>query len=151
MANENGVTRVALQLRHMRERAGLTQAELAAKVGTRQSAIARLESMSYGKFSISMLQKIADYFDVVAWVEFAPYSSFLRRTANLSPHAITPKPYTEEFDGDGNPLPGLMLAFDGSAICRSHYIAAEPTPGARWNIVLESAGSSRVYGITEHA
>ena len=41
---------------------GITQAELAKKIGTKQSAIARLESGTYNP-TISFLQKIADALD----------------------------------------------------------------------------------------
>lgn len=126
VAREHVTNRVAIQLRTLRENAGLTQAELARRIGTRQSVIARLESMSYGKFSISTLQKVADYFDVVAWVEFAPWSSLLRRTADLSPKSLTPASYSEEFDVQGEPSLNLTLSFDGSTICQSNYSGTTP-------------------------
>lgn len=50
---------LALLVREMRENAGLTQTELAKKVGTTQSAIARLENAEYGGHSLSMLERIA--------------------------------------------------------------------------------------------
>lgn len=97
MAEQNAMTRVATQVRLMRERAGLSQAELAEKIGTKQGAIARLESMSYGKFSVATLHKIAAYFDVAVWVEFVPFSTLLERTSDLSAKALTPATYSEEF------------------------------------------------------
>jgi ribosome-binding protein aMBF1 (putative translation factor) len=42
-----------------RTRAGLTQKQLAEKIGTQQSVIARLEDADYEGHSLSMLQKIA--------------------------------------------------------------------------------------------
>lgn len=42
-----------------RTRAGLTQEQLAERIGTKQSAIARLEDAEYEGHSLSMLQKIA--------------------------------------------------------------------------------------------
>ena len=39
--------------------AGLTQRELADRVGTTQSVIARLEDADYAGYSLSMLQRIA--------------------------------------------------------------------------------------------
>lgn len=45
-----------------RMKKGLTQAELARKIGTRQSAISRLESGAYNP-SLSFLQKIANAMD----------------------------------------------------------------------------------------
>jgi ribosome-binding protein aMBF1 (putative translation factor) len=50
---------LAMLLREMREAAGLTQSELARKVGTTQSAIARLEDAEYVGHSLTMLQRIA--------------------------------------------------------------------------------------------
>lgn len=100
------MTRIAIQIRLMREKAGLSQAELAEKIGTKQGAIARLESMTYGKFSISMLQRIAEYFDVVAWVEFAPFSTFVNRTQDLSAAALTPASYDEDL---GKAMPNSLV------------------------------------------
>lgn len=106
MAQEDTMTRIAIQIRLMREKAGLSQAELAEKIGTKQGAIARLESMTYGKFSISMLQRIAEYFDVVAWVEFAPFSTFVNRTQDLSAAALTPASYDEDL---GKAMPNSLV------------------------------------------
>jgi ribosome-binding protein aMBF1 (putative translation factor) len=50
---------LALLVREMREDAGLTQAELARKVGTTQSVIARLEDAEYAGHSLTMLERIA--------------------------------------------------------------------------------------------
>jgi ribosome-binding protein aMBF1 (putative translation factor) len=50
---------LALLIREMREDAGLTQTELAKKVGTTQSVIARLEDAEYAGHSLTMLERIA--------------------------------------------------------------------------------------------
>lgn len=50
---------LALLVREMREDAGLTQAELAKKVGTTQSVVARLEGAEYAGHSLTMLERIA--------------------------------------------------------------------------------------------
>ena len=50
---------LALLVREMRENAGLTQTELARKVGTAQSVIARLEDAEYTGHSLTMLERIA--------------------------------------------------------------------------------------------
>lgn len=42
-----------------RNKAGLSQAELAERIGTKQSAISRLEDADYEGHSLSMLQRIA--------------------------------------------------------------------------------------------
>ena len=50
---------LALLVREMREDAGMTQAELAKKIGTTQSVIARLEDAEYTGHSLPMLERIA--------------------------------------------------------------------------------------------
>jgi ribosome-binding protein aMBF1 (putative translation factor) len=50
---------LALLVREMREDAALTQAELARKVGTTQSVIARLEDAEYTGHSLTMLERVA--------------------------------------------------------------------------------------------
>ena len=50
---------LALLVREMREDAGLTQTELARKVSTTQSVIARLEDAEYTGHSLAMLERIA--------------------------------------------------------------------------------------------
>ncbi len=50
---------LALLVREMREDAGLTQVELAKKIATTQSVIARLEDAEYAGHSLSMLERIA--------------------------------------------------------------------------------------------
>lgn len=50
---------LALLVREMREDAGLTQTQLARKVGTTQSVIARLEDAEYTGHSLTMLERIA--------------------------------------------------------------------------------------------
>ena len=47
-------------IRELREEAGLTQSELARRVGTTQSVISRLESDDYEGHSLSMLSRIAE-------------------------------------------------------------------------------------------
>ena len=50
---------VALQITKLREEAGLSQKELAKRLGTTQQQISRLESPSYEGHSLSMLRRVA--------------------------------------------------------------------------------------------
>ena len=51
---------VAFQLAALRKKAGLSQKELAQRVGTSQQQISRLESTSYEGHSLSMLRRVAE-------------------------------------------------------------------------------------------
>jgi len=50
---------VSLQLTRLREQAGLSQKELAARLDTTQQQISRLESPAYEGHSLSMLRRVA--------------------------------------------------------------------------------------------
>jgi ribosome-binding protein aMBF1 (putative translation factor) len=50
---------IASQIYNLRKRAGLSQRQLAAKVGTTASVICRLEDSDYQGHSLSMLKRIA--------------------------------------------------------------------------------------------
>jgi ribosome-binding protein aMBF1 (putative translation factor) len=52
-------TQLADQIAELREKRGWTQADLARKVGTTQSGIARLENPSYRNYSLKTLEKVA--------------------------------------------------------------------------------------------
>lgn len=60
VARERFNANVASVIYAMREEAGLTQRELAKRIGTHQSVIARLEDADYDSHSLRMLERIAD-------------------------------------------------------------------------------------------
>lgn len=55
-----------------RERAGLTQTELAKRIGTKQPALSRLESGGFEKATVETLKKIADALDARLVVKLQP-------------------------------------------------------------------------------
>lgn len=63
---------VALQLAALREKAGLSQKDLARKLRTTQQHISRLESPSYEGHSLSMLRRVAEALGASLRVSFAP-------------------------------------------------------------------------------
>lgn len=62
---------VARMIRDLRERAGLSQGELAELIGTGQSAISRLEDADYEGHSLRMLQRVADALEQKLIVELS--------------------------------------------------------------------------------
>jgi len=61
---------VAVQLSALRREAGLSQKELAVRVGTSQQQISRLESPAYEGHSLSMLRRVAEVLGASLRVEF---------------------------------------------------------------------------------
>jgi len=63
---------VALQIAALREKAGLTQKELAKKLKTSQQQISRLESPAYEGHSLNMLRRVAHALNAEVKVVFEP-------------------------------------------------------------------------------
>jgi len=63
---------VALQLVALREKAGLSQKDLARKLRTSQQNISRLESPSYEGHSLSMLRRVTDVLGATLHVTIVP-------------------------------------------------------------------------------
>lgn len=61
---------IARKIYDLRTKAGLTQQELAARVGTTKSAISRLEDADYDGHSLSMLKRIAEALDKRVQIRF---------------------------------------------------------------------------------
>lgn len=63
---------LARKLHDLRTQAGLSQRELAQKIGTSASAICRLEDADYEGHSLSMLKRIAEALDQRVEIRFVP-------------------------------------------------------------------------------
>jgi predicted transcriptional regulator len=63
---------IARNIYKLRTKAGLTQQELADRVGTSKSAICRLEDADYEGHSLSMLKRIAEALDKRVEIRFLP-------------------------------------------------------------------------------
>jgi DNA-binding XRE family transcriptional regulator len=72
---------IARRLYALRIRAGLTQSQLAERVGTTASVISRLENADYEGHSLSMLRRVANALGKDIDVRFV-----VRRVAEMPPH-----------------------------------------------------------------
>jgi transcriptional regulator with XRE-family HTH domain len=72
-------------IRKLREAAGLTQAELAERLGTTQSVISRLESDDYEGHSLSMLNRIGAALNCRLTVGLAPERSEMATVRESAP------------------------------------------------------------------
>jgi transcriptional regulator with XRE-family HTH domain len=79
---------LALLVREMREDAGWTQTEIAKKVGTTQSVIARLEGAEYSGHSLRMLERIATACGVGLKLRAEKKPNFEREVALILPAGL---------------------------------------------------------------
>ena len=113
---------IALQIRALREKAGMSQGDFAENIGTKQSVVSRLEDPQYGRVSVNTLLRIAQARDVALLVRFVDYPQFLRVAADMSPSALCPddiyqslKP--KERSSDQSPLVlGLSSSYSNSGV-----------------------------------
>lgn len=66
---------IAFQIYDLRKKAGLTQAQLAKLVGTRQSNIARIESADYTGYTFKTLEKVTKALKAKLEIKIVPESS----------------------------------------------------------------------------
>jgi DNA-binding XRE family transcriptional regulator len=72
LEQERTNAQIAREIYALREKAGLTQRELAKLVGTTPSVISRLEDTDYEGHSLSMLRRIAAALDRRVEIHFVP-------------------------------------------------------------------------------
>lgn len=89
-------TALAHQIRALRIQRGMTQAELADRMGTKQHVISRLEDPSYGRLSLNTLLQLSRAFDTGLQVQFVPLVGMLRDTFHPSAEARLVPSFEEE-------------------------------------------------------
>ncbi|MCC6158917.1 MAG: XRE family transcriptional regulator [Deltaproteobacteria bacterium] len=72
---EKGKIDLAIKILKVRQAAGLSQKDLAARIGTTQSVIARMENPEYAGYSIRMLRRIAAALGTRLSIDFEPIKS----------------------------------------------------------------------------
>lgn len=87
---------IAYQIESNRRARKLTQKDLAKKIGTTQSAIARMEDPTYGRHSIPSLVKVAHAFDCAVRVTLISYSKLAEVVADTSDQALFAAPFESE-------------------------------------------------------
>jgi len=84
------------QIRRLREHRGWSQEQLGMKCGgKKQEWISRLESPSYGKFTLGTLLRLANAFDVGLTARFLPFSELLDWYTSRGPNEQVPS-FTED-------------------------------------------------------
>ena len=94
---EHVTTGLPFQIHGLREKLGLTQAELAKRADMAQERISVLEDPNYEFIpKINTLLKLANVFDVPLIVRFGSWKEVFDWETNLSPEALAPPSFDEE-------------------------------------------------------
>ncbi len=88
-------TSSATQIVVLREQRGLTQEQLAQKIGTHQAGISRIENVNYSAWNIRTLKKIAFALDVRLKVSFETFGSLLDEAEAFSRESLQ-RPFFEK-------------------------------------------------------
>lgn len=88
---------VAAQIKAIREKQGLTQAELARKLGKTQSWVARLEDPNQTFPTVPTLLRVAEALDVDLDVSFVSFSRGITRLTSLTPQDLVAAKFSDEF------------------------------------------------------
>jgi transcriptional regulator with XRE-family HTH domain len=107
---------ISYQIRSLRDRQGLSQEELAAKVDMNQNAISRLESPERGRPTITTLKRLAAAFDVALVVRFVPFSKLVKWVSGtpfvedgLSTESLAVPNFDEELKSGALELPATTI------------------------------------------
>jgi transcriptional regulator with XRE-family HTH domain len=81
-------TYIAAQIKTLREQRKWDQAELATRIGTKQSAISRLENVNYSSWSVSTLKRLARAFELRLKISFEDFSTLAFDVQNFNARTL---------------------------------------------------------------
>jgi transcriptional regulator with XRE-family HTH domain len=125
-------SKLALQIRALREQRGWTQEALAEKAGMKQARISELENPNYGRISISTLKRLASAFDTALDVSFTTFGEALE----LATRNDDQKLFVCSFADD--------IFFSSNEVVATHQVSMEPIPRQVHSAVIQD-----IYGVAD--
>jgi len=100
-ADEHLNLSISTQIKTIREKQRMSQATLAEKLGTKQAGISRIENANYNGWSIAILRRVAEAFDLRLHVSFEEFGTLWREVENFSRESLERREFQHdpEFDG----------------------------------------------------
>lgn len=84
------------QIRALRKQRKWDQKKLAEEAGMAQPRISLMENAGYGSFTLEVLKRLANAFDVALVVRFAPFSELIRWSDEFAPDTFKVPSFTDE-------------------------------------------------------
>jgi transcriptional regulator with XRE-family HTH domain len=144
-------SKLATQLKVLREQRGWTQAQLAEKCGMQQARISVLEDVNYSSWSISTLRRIGKAFDLWLDVEWKEFGEVPRTLHDMNRETLE----RESFDDD--PIFHEQVAASSEVQTSTNAVIESPTSkliytvglGAQTQINSEEINPLTIPGIGE--
>ena len=83
-ADEHLNLSISTQIKAIRKKQGMSQAALAEKMGAKQAGISRIESANYSGWSIAVLRRLAEAFDLRLSVSFEEFGTLWKEVDDFS-------------------------------------------------------------------
>lgn len=87
---------IGTQIKVLREQQEMTQEQLAAKIGTKQGGVSRLESANYAGWSISALRRLAQALDLRLRVSFEEFGTLWKEVENFGRQSLQRRPFFKD-------------------------------------------------------
>jgi transcriptional regulator with XRE-family HTH domain len=87
---------VAGQIKVLREEYPMTQEELAKKIGTQQSGVARLENVNYSAWKVETLRRLARAFNVRLKITFEEWGTLPNEIEHFTKEGLMRLPFTKD-------------------------------------------------------
>ena len=91
-------TSIATQIKVLRDKREMTQAQLGQLVGTPQEGISRIENVNYSGWNVTTLQKVAYALDVRLKVSFETFGSLLEECDEFSRESLEKPEFKDDPD-----------------------------------------------------
>ncbi len=87
---------IATQIKVIRENQKMSQATLAGKIGTKQAGISRIESANYDGWSIAILRRLAEAFDLRLRVSFEEFGTLWKEVDDFSRESLLRRRFDDD-------------------------------------------------------
>jgi transcriptional regulator with XRE-family HTH domain len=87
---------IAAQIRGLREKRGLSQEQLAALMGTKQSGVSRLEQSDYSIWKVETLRRLAKAFGVRLRIRFEEFGTLLDEVSGFDDKNLLPRRFEDD-------------------------------------------------------
>ena len=108
-------TGLRFQIRALRESKG-SQAQVSKEWGKAQPWVCKLESPNYGKYSLSTLKEIAEFYDVGLLVQFVPFSALVDWTLKFPKEALRIPAFAQDMGFVERKKPQLEAVASGKVL-----------------------------------